>query len=611
MCGIGGFFGKPLDEASACAEAMLSALAARGPDAHHVQYFRGAIPTARDPGPNALLHARLSIIDPRPEADQPMRSTDGQIWLCYNGEVYGWEDDTRSLAAEAPFHTRSDTEFILRGAEAWGLEKLLPRLTGMFAFALLDLRRRQLTLVRDRFGKKPLLWWADGRRFAFASTLRALLPTLPPEARRLSPEGLDAYLAHRYIPAPRTIAEGVHRLPAGHLLTWCLDGGEPQIRPWWSPVHDKKSSADWKETLDLAIRRRCVADRPVGLFLSGGIDSTVVAARLAKQGQHFAAFTATFPGTPYDESPAAADLCNKLGLSHHQVAIPASIRDDFPAIVAALDEPFADPSSIPLWYLSKETTRHVKVVLGGDGGDELLAGYKRYGKHLRSAFRGAFTLPQANWPGHPDPTGWLKLRQELAISWEDAYSLRFSGFSPMQRRFLQPRQALPATYWFTRGPATRPLDRLLAIDWANYLPEYILRKGDLTTMAHGLELRAPLLDHHFAAAVAALPPERRFTQPAKKLFAEVLPADITAPLFSGKKRGFNPPLAGWLQDDLADRYDGLGARLEASSQGQLEALRVDCFCRLYQDGAPHLAENVLQLLILDESLTQLKGLGLS
>ena len=190
MCGIGGFFGRE-GGSREVAVAMLAALAARGPDAAHVAGFAADLSPLGEAGdgPHALLHARLAIIDPRPEADQPMASDDGQVWLCYNGEVYGWSEDARELAAERPFRTRSDTEFILRGYEAWGLEGLLPRLRGMFAFALLDRRRGKLFLVRDRVGKKPLLWWSAGRQLAFASTVRGVLPALPASARRLSPEG--------------------------------------------------------------------------------------------------------------------------------------------------------------------------------------------------------------------------------------------------------------------------------------------------------------------------------------------------------------------------------------------------------------------------------------
>lgn len=615
MCGIGGFFDSRGDSV-ALARGMLAALAARGPDAAHVAAFDGQLQPVEQAAetPHALVHARLSIIDPRPEADQPMASDDGQVWLCYNGELYGWQEEGAALATQRPFRTRSDTEFILRAYQAWGMPGMLERLRGMFAFALFDRRLGKLWLVRDRFGKKPLLWWSDGKGLAFASLLRALLPVVPERARRLSHQGLDAYLAHRYIPAPLTLVQGVQRLPNGHLLCWDVQGGKvPEVECWWNPGQDEKPAATWQETLDQAVALRCVADRPVGLFLSGGIDSTVVAARLVQQGQAMTAFTAAFPGSEFDETPMAGKVCERLGLPHHPVPVPTSIRHHFSAIVASLDEPFADPSAIPLWYLARETTRHVKVVLGGDGGDELFAGYKRYRAHLRSRFRRGIRWPGQGAEGLLQPQGWPKLRQELAMSWEDAYSLRFSGFSPLQRQFLQPGlTSLAPTYWRKAPPKGEQgaLDRLLALDLANYLPEYILRKADLTTMGHGLELRAPLLDQAFAAQVWHLPPAQRFTQPAKHLLAEVLPAELAASLFAGKKRGFNPPLKHWLSEDLRERHAGLGRRLQRATGGQMSGEAVDALLAAYLGGEGALAENLLQLLVLDESLIQLRALGL-
>lgn len=610
MCGIGGFFGLPEAKSASTAKAMLAALAARGPDASHASFFAADGTPQAAGGTHALLHARLAIIDPRPEADQPMASANGRYWLCYNGEVYDWQGDAAELSRQEAFRTRSDTEYLLRGLAAWGVEKLLPKLTGMFAFALVDWQRRELVLVRDRFGKKPLLWWSNGKALAFSSLLRGLIPAVPASARQISPVGIDAYLAHRYIPAPLSCLAEVQRLPAGHLLRWPLDGGAVRIERWYDPAAclAEKSAPDWRDALDQAISRRCVADRPVGLFLSGGIDSSVIATRLAALGHRFAAFTAAFPGSEMDETAQAAKLCQRLGLAHHTVDVPKSIRADFGAIVASLDEPFADPSAIPLWYLARATSQEVKVVLGGDGGDELLAGYKRYAKHLRTAWRGSLHLP--GWPVAPSPrqTKWQRLGEELSLGWAAAYQLRFSGMSQGQRHFLQPEYRGRANYWMPPDQTNQgPLEHLLAIDRANYLPEYILRKGDLTTMGHGLELRAPLLDHHFVHAVAALPAQQRFTKPPKKLFAEVLPADIAATHFGGKKRGFNPPLQQWLREDLIARYDGLGQRLAEVTAGQIDAQAVAQLLRLYREGAEDLAENVLQLLVLDESLQQLKS----
>lgn len=587
MCGIGGFFAqRPV--AGPIVSAMQAALQARGPDGQQ----------ARLMGANGLLHARLAIIDPRPVADQPMANEAGDVWIVYNGEVYDWQ---RHAAALGAFRTRSDTEFILRGYQAWGIDGLLARLRGMFAFGILDTSKGKAYLARDRMGEKPLVYCLADGELAFGSTVRSVLPFLPRARRGLSAEGIDAYLAHRYIPAPRTVFEHVHRLENGHYLEFDLNNRTLNKSRYWHPTPEK---GPWLESLDESVRMRTIADRPLGVFLSSGVDSTTVASRLAQQRlTRYSTFTAAFPGSDMDESAIAAQSAATLGFPHRAVEVPASVGQDFEAIVGALDEPFADPSAFPTWYLAREVSRHVKVVLVGDGGDELFGGYKRIAKHLRTAWRGGLRLPL---PIRPALAG-RKLATELALGWEAAYSLRFSGFAPAQRAFLQDR-ALPAlVYWRDadfRGET--PLRRLLAIDQANYLPEYILRKADLCTMAHGLEARAPFLDHHFVQRISALHEAEVYTRPPKLLLQAALDPRLPADLLSRKKRGFNPPLRRWLREELAARFDGLGARLRDSSAGQLAAAPVDAFVRRYRDGAEPLAEQVLQLLILDESLAQLR-----
>lgn len=601
MCGIGGFFAQQVISPGVVA-AMQKALRPRGPDAEHAQGWDGGLRPAPGAWQNALLHARLSIIDPRPQADQPMGSDEGKVWIVYNGEVYGWEAAANELRQRGvAFRTRSDTEFILRAYEVWGIETLLARLRGMFAFGILDLRQGKVYLARDRMGEKPLVYSATGGDLVFGSVVRAVLPYLPPDRRALSVEGIDAYLAHRYIPAPRTVFRHIQRLENGYYLEFDLRSRRLTKTRYWKPVAEAGS---WLTALDESVRMRTIADRPLGVFLSGGIDSTVIASRLAQQQlTRFRTFTAAFPGTSMDESGSAAETAMALGLPNTPIAVPDTVDRDFERIVADLDEPFADPSSFPTWHLAREVSKQVKVVLVGDGGDELFAGYKRIAKHLRTAWRRNIRIPLRIVPAM---TG-RKLISEVALDWNDAYSLRFSGFAPAQRLFLQALAELPAlSYW--RRPdqvAGDPLQQLLAIDLANYLPDYILRKSDLCTMAHGLEARAPLLDHHFVQRIASLRPEQVYTRPPKKLLQAAMDPRLPAGYFDRKKRGFNPPLREWLRATLGDRLGDLGARLERSSAGQLSAGPVDAFLRAYRKGAEHLAEQVLQLLILDESLAQL------
>ena len=373
----------------------------------------------------------------------------------------------------------------------------------MFAFAILDLRQRALYVVRDRLGLKPIVYAHRDDGFAFASTTRALLPWLPREARAFSAGGIDAYLAHRTIPAPRTIFSSIARLPPAHWLRYDLATGRVETREYWRP---EPSAEPWLATLDAAIRMRTVADRPLGLFLSSGVDSSAIACRLAAMGfNRLASFTAAFPGTTFDESALARAAADRLGFPNLAVTIPEGIAADFERLVADLDEPFADPSCVPTWYLARETTRHVKVVLGGDGGDELFGGYKRYAKHLRTRWRRGLVLPGLRAPAGIGGSGWQRAIEELRLDWRAAYALRFSGFTPGERAFLAPDAAPPAHYWRMPPAATFDLPALLEIDRLNYLPDYILRKADLCTMAHGLELRAPFLDHRFVGAVTGLP----------------------------------------------------------------------------------------------------------
>jgi len=608
VCGIAGFFSLAPKERRV-GDRMLDQLRRRGPDAQHeVTWDASFRRDDRGPVYNALLHARLSIIDPRPEADQPMSNDAGDIWICYNGEVYDWSAHADELRARgAVFRTRSDTEFILHAYEAWG-DECLSRLRGMFAFAILDLRLQRVLLARDRLGLKPLIYTLQGDSLAFGSTVRSVLPFLQADQRAFSPEAIDAYLAHRYIPAPATILDGVNRLENAYCAVFDLRTRRFEKRRYWVP---RPRKVDWLQTLDAAVTMRTVADRPVGVFLSSGIDSSVIAARLARSGRRdLHTFSAAFPGSSMDEGPLASQIAKCLGLVNHQVNVPESIAADFSRIIADLDEPFADPSSVPSWYLAQETTRHVKVVLGGDGGDEILAGYKRIGKHLRSRWRRGLRLPGLRPLPTAWPKGWEKWIAEFGMDWREAYSSRFSGFTWGQRRFLQPgRDKLPATHWRMPSDAEKsPIAELLEMDWHNYLPEYVLRKADLCTMAHGLELRAPLLDHPFFESLLAVPEAQRYTRPPKLLLKPACTELDGLQLFGRKKKGFNPPLERWLRRDLAERLDGLGERLDHATSAQISAAAVQRIVAAYRIGHKMLAEQVLQLLVLDESLYQLATL---
>lgn len=617
MCGIAGFFGHRSVPA-ATVDAMRRAIARRGPDAFHVAGNSGngdgfSRCDTWEGLQSAMLHARLSIRDPRPLADQPMSSEDGQVWMCYNGEVYGWEGERSSLqAAGHAFRTTSDTEFILNAYREWGWAGLLPRLRGMFALVIADFRVGKVYAARDRMGLKPLVYYHDQARgeFAFSSLVRGALPYLPPDRRAFSPAGIDAFLAHRTIPAPGTVFSSLQRLENAHCLEYDLATGRLEKWRYWSATPLEDGGETWQQELDKAIALRTASDRPVGLFLSSGIDSTVLASRLSEQGyRNIQTFTASFSNPAMDESERAGRIAASLGMSNVRVPIPDDPGEDFAQIVADLDEPFADPSSFPTWYLARAAVDQVKVVLCGDGGDEMFAGYKRYRQHLRSAWR-------RNWP----PLGFLRpqpqvmpgkarrLALEASLDWLSAYPLRFSGIGMSERAALQPDFPVAAHYWRLSGDINEasPLQQLLAVDRENYLPEYILRKADLLTMAHGLEGRAPLLDHVFVGKVQAMPEFERFTHPAKQALAAVCPQADEFAFFSRKKMGFNPPVSALLAS-LSERLDGLPERLSKYSDGQLDAAALAVAVSGWQSGKGY-GEQLLQLLILDESLRQLEEL---
>ena len=607
MCGIAGYFGTR-SVAPATVERMLAALRRRGPDAEHAVFWDAGLQRSDAPAPNALLHTRLSIIDPRPLADQPMCNAAGDVWIAYNGEVYDWAAAARELeAAGYAFRTRSDTEFILHAYEHWGSD-CLSRLRGMFAIAILDLRRQALFLARDRLGLKPIVYAAREDGFAFGSTVRSLLPWLPPDARRTSHEAVDAYLAHRTIPAPRTIIDGVLRLPPAHWLRHDLRTGETTLGEYWRP---EPTAEDWLATFDAAIRMRTVADRPLGLFLSSGIDSSAIACRLAAMGfNRLRSFTAAFPGTAFDESELAGRAAARLGMPHLDVPIPQGVEADFGTIVADLDEPFADPSSVPTWYLARETTRHVKVVLGGDGGDEMFGGYKRYAKHLRTRWRRGLVLPALCCPeGHR--------RRRLAAARRGAAArlarrVRVAVLRAHARRAGLARAGSDAAAALLAiAPGRRPgRPRDAARDRSPQLPAR-LHPAQGRPHDHGARPRA--------ARPVPRPPLRRRARRAaaagtlhRARKAAAGPGDGRAgrprPLRAEEARLQPAASPAGSHGDLAPRLPGLGQRLAGLTGGLLDARRVDGFAAAWKE-RPGLGEQLLQLLILDESLAQIAALA--
>ncbi len=567
MCGIAGIAdvtGRPVDQS--LLRAMTGVQAHRGPDGEAV-VCRGAV---------GLGHRRLAIID-LSTGDQPMSSDDGRVWIVFNGEIYNFRELRSELeAAGARFRTKSDTEVILRAYEADG-PACVSRLRGMFALAILDERHRRLVLARDRAGIKPLVYSWDGHRLLFASEIKGIVEDRT-VTRDLDPEALGEYLTYHYIPAPRTIFASVRKLPPASLLVLPLDGGAPEITRYWRlrfAPDTTVTEAEWIERLQAeladAVRCHMVSDVPIGAFLSGGVDSSTVVAFMAEASPTpIRTFSIGFDEADFDELRFARQVATRYGTDHYELVVKPAALDVLPKLAWHLDEPFADASAIPTYYVSKITREHVTVALSGDGGDESFGGYRRYaqamalatrmdqgpGRMARPLFRltsrllpvgargqawtgmrGAGTIERyARLVTHERPE---TLRHALSDEW-----LREAGTVSAPRRF---EQLLAA------GGGLDAVSALQYIDMETYLPDDILAKVDRTSMAVSLESRVPLLDHRLLEFVATIPSSLKLVGGAgkhilKRAMSSRLPADI----LTRRKMGFGVPLGAWFRNELHD-----------------------------------------------------------
>ena len=574
MCGIVGY----LDFAGLQADSLMPRLARavdrlgkRGPDGSAVWRDERC----------AFGHTRLAIIDLSASANQPM--TGHGLTITFNGEIYNYRqvrDELRALGYA--FATNSDTEVLLAGWRAWGAG-LLSRLSGMFAFALWDAAKSELVLARDRFGKKPLLYAHDGSRLAFSSELTAL-ETVEDRKRPLDHAALRLLFALRYMPDPWTIADGVRKLPAGHLARVTASG--VSVERWYDlptrrPARftdEASACAALRNAFDVAVLDRTVADVPIGAFLSSGIDSALVVASLARQAGTPRTFTVGFPGASdyYEERPGAATVARFLGTQHTEVDIgPDEARGALDAVIDGLDEPFADSSALPTYLLSKVTRQHVTVALSGDGADEVFGGYRKYqGELLAERYQ---TIPALLRRGVIEPVAALLPEGKDNAVLERLRRLRrfvaHAGGAPAERQagwarllseaelsaLLIPHTAAPnveALVAAARSDAreTDPINEMLAAEIAIGLVGDMLVKVDRMSMANGLEVRCPFLDHRVVECAAAMPGAFKLAPGAgkrilRRAFADRLPEEI----FRRPKKGFEMPIAAWLAGPLAER----------------------------------------------------------
>jgi asparagine synthase (glutamine-hydrolysing) len=534
MCGIAGVItDRPCGDA---VERMTAFLAHRGPDGHGVFHTPGL----------ALGHRRLAILDLTPAGAQPMHSRDGRFTIALNGEIFNYLELRAELPG--PFSSATDTEVLLEACAAWGVERTLGRVNGMFAFALWDSRERELTLARDRSGEKPLVYFWDGETFAFSSELKALAPF---HSRRLDPAAVDAYLALGYVPAPLAIFRDCHKLPGGHLLRF--RAGQIVTRRWWFPERVIPPALpraipehELRTLVADSVALRLRADVPVALALSGGVDSSVVASECAEQRTSLDAFTIVFDGDEA-ELPYARLAARHLGLRHRVIEVRGdSAASQLNLAASHYDEPFADSSVIPTIALARaiagEPTAH-KVILTGDGGDEALAGYRHY-EHVAAKQMLKAAAAAAGLCDGAGPTGIYIQSKTLFNRRERAGLLTNRAAGDSLTNFLASDGYLPHASGDT-------LHQALWRDRHLHLPNDLTFKMDIALAAFGLEGRAPFLDHRILEWAQSLASKHLVRGRAKKILLRRAYRDrLPEALLSRPKRGFGSPIAAWLAGPL-------------------------------------------------------------
>jgi asparagine synthase (glutamine-hydrolysing) len=603
VCGIAGYLSDQQSDAELL-HRMCGVLRHRGPDDEG--YYMD--------GPIQMGMRRLSIIDVT-SGHQPMRNEDGSVVVVFNGEIYNFQELRAALERRGHrFRTASDTECIVHLYEDIG-ERCVEHLRGMFAFAVWDRRRQNLFLARDRVGKKPLYYRLLPGGIAFASELKALLqdPSFP---RDLDPVALDHYLTYQYIPAPLSIFAEARKLPPAHTLTFSFSENKVRLHRYWQLRYEPKLSCSESEAAELvreavreATRVRLVAERPVGAFLSGGLDSSLVVACMAEQTSHVRTFSIGFDEAAWDERYWARVVAEHLGTEHCEMVVRPDIEAILPSLVWHYDEPFADSSAIPSWYLAEMTRRNVTVALNGDGGDESFAGYDRYraasaidSMPAGKAVRAVATSLHSGLPKRGETySRYGRGRRAIELAAADParrYGEVVSCFHDREREALylpdwrsvlggaDPYATLEVAA--RSGGAEKGVDRLLSTDVHTYLPGDLLVKVDIATMAHSLEARSPLLDHHLMELAARLPTGMKLKRlRGKFILKEAARGLVPDEVIHRRKHGFGVPIASWLRGDLkAMTHDVLTDRT-FRSRGYFDAKYVERLLREHMAGRPH------------------------
>ncbi|MFH1046113.1 MAG: asparagine synthase (glutamine-hydrolyzing), partial [Candidatus Omnitrophota bacterium] len=588
MCGIAGscnFRGEKAD--AALIKRMIDSLAHRGPDDEGIYLSATARP--QSPAQTALGHRRLSIIDLN-TGHQPMTNEDSSLWIVFNGEIYNFLLLKEELLTRGHrFQTRSDTEVILHLYEEYGPE-CVEKLRGMFAFALWDNNKERLFLARDRVGKKPLAYYYDGKNFFFASEIKALLQHDLP--RQIDNNAINYYLTYGYIPSPQSILKGIKKLPPAHILL--LDKNGLTTKRYWQITYRKRALSfgeakdRFKSLLAESVKLRLISDVPLGAFLSGGMDSSSVVAVMSSFFKTpVKTFTIGFEEADYSEVEFARQVAKRYGTEHHEFVVRPNAFEVLNKLVWHYNEPFGDSSSIPTYYLAKLTREFVPVALNGDGGDESLAGYERYrglriGKPLEYLPRPLINLLISLFK--TDRNLFNRMAQVVmnvagvraTPRYIEGLLMGLRNYSDQWRRYISwvsyfqdiHKQELYRddfkarlnedvyTYILDLARHSRlsdPAEKAMEVDINSYLPEDLLVKMDIATMAHALEARSPFLDHELMEFTASLPMHYKlhFLKP-KHILKEVVKDIIPPDILKRKKMGFGVPLDKWFRQDLKD-----------------------------------------------------------
>jgi asparagine synthase (glutamine-hydrolysing) len=592
MCGIAGIVSPTAgDQIDAGAiHRMCQAILHRGPDDEGV-YARG---------PVGLGMRRLSIID-LAGGRQPIHNEDQTVWVVFNGEIYNFPELRRELEGRGHrFYTHSDTEVIVHLYEELGAD-CVKKLRGMFAIALYDTKKDALLLARDRLGKKPLHYALHQGRLLFGSEIKAIL-AVHPELAEVDSEGLLQYFYFGYIPEPHTAFQGIRKLPAGHLMEFRR--GEMKIRQYWDlpeygthpPISESECLEELERRLDEAVRMRLISDVPLGALLSGGVDSSIIVALMARaSAKPVKTFSIGFRAEQFNESEYARLVAERFGTEHHEFILEPDLEETLTYLTGMMEEPFGDSSMLPTYYVCRMARREVTVALSGDGGDELFAGYDRY---LVAMERPRFDpLPRWLGPIYRDrihdliPAGMYGKNRawNASLNDRDRYLDGISFFPALHRErelftreFLEKAEGLPDPLleWrrlYDGAPARDRLSRLLYLDTKTYLNSDILTKVDRMSMATSLEVRVPMLDHEFVEWVAALPVEWKFRAGARKHILKKLAERLGIPpaLLHRKKQGFQLPLVEWMRSERKTQFWGVLLEPRALQRGYFkpEAVR--------------------------------------